>query len=151
MAKVRREQKDTAAERALLTTLTQIDSAVPEANARLIELAAVEKDWKTVAIQANRWLAVNPLIPAPWRALAQASEETGDWKAAAGAWQTLLAMDPPDPSAVHYNLARMYQRSGDKAARRHLLMALEENPRHRGALRLLLEMNGESSKPTSRP
>jgi tetratricopeptide (TPR) repeat protein len=147
MARVRRELKDASAEKAQLTTLTQIDSAVPEANARLIELATAERDWKTVAAQADRWLAVNPLIPAPWRALAQASEETGNPAAAAEAWKTLLSLDPADPSAVHYNLARILHRTGDKSARRHLLMALEDNPRHRGALHLLLEMNGGTASP----
>ncbi len=140
MALVRRGQNDAAAERSLLTTLTKIDSAVPEANARLIELATAAKDWATVAAQANRWLAVNPLIPAPWRALAEAGEQSGDLTAATGAWRTLLALDPPDPSAVHYNLARLLNRSGDRAAKRHVLMALEDNPRHRGALNLLLEL-----------
>lgn len=151
MAQVRKELKDTGGERALLTTLTQIDSAVPDANARLIELATADKDWKTVALQAQRWLAVNPLIPAPWRALAQASEETGDWKPAAAAWQTLLALDPPDPSAVHFNIARILHRTGDKTARRHVLLALEDNPRHRGALQLLLEINGATPSRSSRP
>ena len=142
LAQVRREQKDSAAERALLTTLTQIDSAVPQANARLIELATAAKDWQAAAAQAERWLAVNPLIPAPWRALARAAEETSDWPTAAAAWRTLLSLDPPDPSAVHFNLARLLHRTGDREAKRHLLMALEDNPRHREALRLLLEMKG---------
>lgn len=140
MARVRRELKDTAAEQAVLTTLARIDAAVPDANARLIELATDDKDWKTVAAQASRWLAVNPLIPAPWRALARASEESRDFPAAITAWRTLLSLDPPDPSAVHFNLARLLHRSGDKAAKRHVLMALEDNPRHRGALKLLLEL-----------
>ena len=110
---------------------------------RLIEMATAANDWKTVATQANRWLAVNPLIPAPWQALARASEETGDAKTAAVAWTTILALDPPDPAGIHFRLARLLHRSGDKAARRHLLTALDENPRHREALRLLLEMRGE--------
>jgi len=151
MALVRRELKDIPAERSLLTTLAQIDSAVPDANTRLIELATADHDWKTVTAQANRWLAVNPLIPAPWRALAQASEETGDWSAAAGAWRTLLALDPPDPAAIHYNLARVLHRLGDKSARRQVLMSLEDNPRHGGALRLLLELNRETSTRSAHP
>jgi tetratricopeptide (TPR) repeat protein len=152
LALVRREQKNPAAERGLLSTLTQIDAAVPEANARLIELATDAKDWKTVAFQANRWLAVNPLIPAPWRALAEASEATGDVNAAGNAWRTLLALDPPDPSAIHFNLARLLHKTGDKSAKRHVLMALEDNPRHRGALSLLRELaEANSENQTPRP
>jgi len=143
LARVRREQKDTAAERGLLLTLSRIDAAVPEANARIIELATAAKDWTTAAAQANRWLAVNPLIPAPWRALAEASESAGDTASAISAWRTLLALDPPDPSALHFNLARLLHKAGDKSARRHVLMALEDNPRHRGALQLLLDLSGD--------
>jgi cytochrome c-type biogenesis protein CcmH/NrfG len=141
LAKVHQETGDTAAEYAELLKLAQIDSAIPDVNARLVTLATAAKDWKTAAAQARRWLAVNPLVAPPWRALAQASEETGDWTTAATAWRTILALDPPDPAGVHFNLARVLQRSGDKAALRHVLMALEDNPRHREALRLLLEID----------
>ncbi len=154
LAKVRRELKETAAERMLLTKLTALDSDVPDANARLIELATTAKDWTAVAAQANRWLAVNPLVPGPWRALAEASEETGDWKSAATAWQAMLSLDPPNPSGIHFNLARILHRTGDKSAKRHVLMALEDNPRHREALRLLLEINdgtASAAKPAQTP
>jgi tetratricopeptide (TPR) repeat protein len=147
LAQAYREMGDAAAERKELTKLAEIDSAIPDVNARLITLATADKDWKTVAAQARRWLAVNPLVAPPWRALAQASEETKDWNMAASAWSTLLALDPPDPAGVHFNLARVLQQKGDKAARRHVLMALEDNPRHREALRLLLAMEKESPAP----
>jgi len=151
LSRVARELGDAAGEQAHLVRLTEIDSAVPEANARLITIATADKDWTTVAAQARRWLAVNPLVPGPWRALAQASEETSDWKSAAAAWRTLLSLDPPDPSGIHFNLARLLHRTGDKSARRHVLMALEDNPRHREALRLLLEMQGEALPPDAKP
>ena len=151
LAKVRRELKDIAAEHTLLTKLAALDSDVPDANARLIELATAAKDWPAVAAQANRWLAVNPLIPGPWRALAEASEETSDWNSSAAAWRTMLSLDPPDPSGIHFNLARILHRTGDKSALRHVLMALEDNPRHREALRLLLEIKGEASPATANP
>lgn len=147
MARVQRELGDTSGERASLAKLAAIDSAVPEANARLIEFATAANDWKAVAAQAKRWLAVNPLIPGPWRALATASEESGDWNTAASAWRTMLSLEPPDPSGIHLKLARVLRHSGDKAARRHILMALEDNPRHREALRMLLEMQGKAQSP----
>lgn len=145
LARVHREIGDTANERTQLLKLAAIDSAVPDVNARLIELATAARDWKTVAAQSRRWLAVNPLVPGPWRALARASEETSDWNSAAAAWRTMLSLDPPDPSGIHFNLARILHRTGDKSAKRHVLMALEDNPRHRQALRLLLEIKGEAS------
>ncbi len=140
LARVYRETGDVTGERAQLSKLAEIDSAVPEVNARLATLAATAKDWPDAVRQARRWLAVNPLVPGPWRALAGAAFETGDWQTAAAAWRAILAMDPDDPAGVHFQLARVLHRAGDSAARRHVLMALEDNPRHREALRLLLEL-----------
>ena len=40
-------------------------------------LAAAVRDWPTVLTNANRFLGVNPLVPAPYRYLAEASEATG--------------------------------------------------------------------------
>ena len=151
LARVHRELGDTAGEQAPLTKLAALDSAVPDVNSRLIEIATAAKDWKSVAAQSRRWLAVNPLIAAPWRALARASEESSDWNSAAAAWRTMLALDPADPSGIHFNLARILHRTGDKAARRHVLMALEDNPRHREALSLLLELNDGAEHPAAKP
>jgi hypothetical protein len=53
----------------------------------------------------------------------------------------LLLLDPPDPAETNFHLAQLLHRAGDAAAKRHLLLALEEAPRFREALRLLLEMN----------
>jgi tetratricopeptide (TPR) repeat protein len=145
LAKIHRETGDAAAELSALLKLAALDAAVPEVNARAIELLKKAGDWKSVATQAKRWLAVNPLVAPPWLALAESSEKIGDTKSEINAWSTLLALDPADPSVVHFNLARALQKSGDGSARRHLLMALEENPRHRGALSLLLSLEKSST------
>ncbi|MES1167046.1 MAG: hypothetical protein ABUL68_03510, partial [Pseudomonadota bacterium] len=55
--------------------------------------------------------------------------------------RTLLKLDPPNPADAHFQLAQLLQRTGDPEARRHVLEALEEAPRYREALALLLEIN----------
>jgi hypothetical protein len=61
----------------------------------------------------------------------------------------LLSLNPPDQPEVRYRLARLLHSTGDTAAKREVLLALEEAPRFREALSLLLEM--ESKSPTARP
>jgi hypothetical protein len=82
------------------------------------------------------------LVPPPYRYLAQAAAGSGDDSSAVVAWRTLIQLDVPERADGHYQLAALLHKRGDAAeARRHVLMALEETPRYRAALRLLLEMN----------
>jgi predicted TPR repeat methyltransferase len=90
----------------------------------------------------ERLLQVNPLIPQPYRALAQAAEANDNAHQAATAYRTLLLMDPPDPAETHYRLALALHKMGDTDAKRHVLTSLEEAPRFRAAHRLLLEITG---------
>ena len=103
-------------------------------------------DWEMVRVNAERFLAVNPLIPLPYRYLAQASESLGEVEAAIGAHRALLQLDPANPAAVHFALARALHQAGEPTdARRHVLLALEDAPRFRAALDLLLQVQeGES-------
>ena len=140
LAAVHRELNETEAERAALTRYTALDDAAPEASLRLAALAADAGDWSMVERQARRSLAVNPLIAAPWRTLAAAAGKTGQTSLAIGAWRTLLQLDPPNPADLHYQIARLLHHSGAPEARREVLLALEETPRHRAALKLLQEM-----------
>ena len=151
LATVHRQLGETQAERTVLTRLTAIDDAAPEANLRLATLAAEANDWPLAERQARRALAVNPLIAAPWRTLAQAAEKSGNFSAAISAWRTLLQLDPPNPAEVHYQLARLLHQSGSAGARRQVLMALEETPQHRAALKLLQEIPATDSTKTATP
>lgn len=145
LAEVYRGLGDTAQERAILSKLARIDAAAAPAYLRLMDLDLEAKDWKAAQRNAQRFLAVNPLTPQPYRCLARASEETGQDAEAIEAYDTLLLLDPPDPADVHYRVARLLHRAGDPRAKRHVLQALEEAPRFRDALRLLLEI--EQNRP----
>jgi uncharacterized protein HemY len=67
--------------------------------------------------------------------------------------RTLLRFDPANPSDVHFELARLLQETGDPAARREVLLALEDAPRHRAALSLLLEIDAAraAGSPSTQP
>jgi tetratricopeptide (TPR) repeat protein len=143
---------DTKAEREALKKWAAVDDEAPDCYLRLMELAALDKDWPTVAQNADRYLAVNPLVAPPYRYLAQASAATGDDSSAVVAWRTLLQLDPPDPSAAHYQLAQLLHRRGDDGeAKRQVLLALEETPRFREALHLLLELQDERRETAAAP
>jgi tetratricopeptide (TPR) repeat protein len=144
LAIVHRALGETNAERQVLTQLAEKDDAATDAYQRLMELGTAAQDWPSVAQNAQRYLAVNPLVPAPYRFLAQASEHGGEPQSAMIAYRALLQLDPPDPAETHFRLAQLLDRAGDPAARRHVLQALEEAPRYRAALQLLLDINKKS-------
>jgi Flp pilus assembly protein TadD len=102
---------------------------------------------------ANRLLAINPLISLPHRALAEAGVASGNNEQAITAYRKLLLLDPPDPSEVHYQLARLLHARGNSEveAGRQVLQALEDAPRYRDAQRLLLDIEAKSPQPTASP
>ena len=131
---------ETNQERSVLEKWAALDNNALDAFLRLMQLGENVGDWKTVAQNADRFLAVNPLLPQPYRFLGRASEEVGDAPQAIGAYQKILLLDPPDPAEVHFRLATLQHNRNDPAAKRHTLQALEEAPRFRDAHRLLLEL-----------
>jgi tetratricopeptide (TPR) repeat protein len=142
LASLHKETGDKEAERSVLNTWAAIDDEALEAYSRLMELAIEAKDWPMAARNAERYLAVNPLVAPPWRALALASTEQGDLKTAIAASRTLFQMDVPDPAGAHFELAKLLRKNGDTAeARTETLYALEEAPRYREALKVLLELS----------
>jgi tetratricopeptide (TPR) repeat protein len=148
LAAALRALNDLPGERAVLAQWAEVDDEATEAYLRLMELAAAEKDWPTVARNSERFLSVNPLVPPPYRYLAQAAAGMEDDSSAVVAWRTLLQLDVPERADGHYQLARLLHKRGDEAeARRHVLMALEETPRYREALRLLQDIARSKKEP----
>ncbi len=150
LAVTERNLQDTNAELAALVKLAARESDFVDLEARLIEVLTAQKDWPGVVRHAQRLLAINPLISAPYRALAEAGAATGTTGIAIGACRDLLLLDPPDPAAVHFELARLLHTRGgaESESKRHVLEALEEAPRYRDAQRLLLEIeDGKTNAP----
>jgi tetratricopeptide (TPR) repeat protein len=151
LAAVHRGLNETAAERVALEQWAAREADAVDAYLRLMELAEQAQDWKVVAQNAERYLAVNPLVPSPYRFLAAASEALGETRPAIGAYQKLLRLDPADPADVHFRLARLLHSNNDPAAKRQVLQALEEAPRFRAAHRLLLELAPAEATSTNAP
>jgi len=144
LAAVHRQLGETEAERVVLKGLAELSAADVDTNLRLVELCANAQDWTGVVEHADQLLAVNPLLPAPHRHLAQAAEELGDDQRAIGSLRALIQMDPVDPADAHFRLGRTLHRTGQlEDAKLEILKALEEAPRFRDAHRQLLEISAE--------
>jgi tetratricopeptide (TPR) repeat protein len=130
-----------AEERAALEELASRDPDAASAYLRLMEIGEGQRDWESVASNARRMLAVNPLVAAPHRYLAHAAEKLGQRDDAIRAYKALLLFDTTDTAETHFRLAQLLRDAGDRvAAKRHVLQALEEAPRFLAAHRLLLEL-----------
>lgn len=140
LAAAHRGLDETEAEREALTKAAELAADAAGVYARLMELESARANWPAVKLNAERFLAVNPLLPEPYRFLAQAAEALADRPTAIDAYRRLLLLDPPDPAQTHFQLARLLHAAADPEAKRHVLMALEEAPRFRDAHRLLLQI-----------
>jgi len=145
LAAAHRHLNETNLEREVLTELAAAEADDLDTFLRLTELCSIEKDWSCAAQNAERFVAVNPLLAEPYRYLATASEALDKPRAAIQAYSTMLLLDPADPAEAHFRLARLLQTAGDPAAKRHVLQALEEAPRFRDAHKLLLKITSDAS------
>jgi tetratricopeptide (TPR) repeat protein len=148
LAIVQRNLDDTNAEYATLQKFAGQESDLADMYIRLTELSQAKMDWPSAAKYAEKLLAINPLIPLPYRALALAGVNTGNNDQAINAYRKLLLLNPTDASDVHYQLARLLHARGDgeAEAERQVLQALEDAPRFRDAQRLLLEIETSAAK-----
>ncbi len=147
LAQAHRGLGETDAETAMLEKVATLSPDAPEACARLMEIAAGRQEWRAVILNAERLATINPLLPAPRRAAAEAHEVLGATTAAIASYRTLLRLAPPSPAELHYRLARLLHARGDAAAKREVLLALEETPRFRAALDLLLAIDAQPRVP----
>jgi tetratricopeptide (TPR) repeat protein len=133
-----------------LKTLEQY--AVMEADSvellmRLLEIYSAGSDWEKVKLVARKMLALNPMLPSPYRFLAVAAEQTQDDQATVESLTALARMDPLDAADVHYRLASALFRQQKLAkARRQVVRALERAPRYRAAYDLLLKIVDTQAK-----
>ncbi|MES2790467.1 MAG: tetratricopeptide repeat protein, partial [Planctomycetota bacterium] len=141
LARVTRELNDTTQERLAWEHLAKMSDDNVEMLARLAELTSQAGEWELARKYAQRWLAVNPLQPAPHRIAAAAAEKLRDDALAITSYRALLLLDPVDAAELHLRMAGAFQRTGDLiGAKRQALLAVEEAPRFRAAHRRLLEI-----------
>ena len=144
LARVHRALKRDADERRALEAAVAMDADAVDALRRLLEIDEKAQDWSALKRHANQHLAVDPLLCAPYLALAKASEALSDPKTAIQALQTALLLDPPRPAETHFQLARLLHADRRPEARRHVLLALEEAPRFLEAHKLLAQIAKET-------
>ena len=139
-------------EAAALEEWAKRDADATVAYQRLFELGEASSDWAAAARNARRWLAVNPLTPAPHRALAKAAERLKERDEAMAAYRAVLRFGVPDAADIHYRLAVLLEQGGQRdQARREVLKALEDAPRSREAHALLLKLVGPPDKKPDPP
>ncbi|MDA7657929.1 tetratricopeptide repeat protein, partial [Verrucomicrobia bacterium] len=133
LAQAFRGQGDLENEIRVLREIADFDHEAPDVYLRLIALDTADEKWDAVHQNIQRVLAVNPLIPQPYRHLARTSEALGEPAKAIGAYRTLIQLDPADPADVHFQLARLLHDQSNPEAHAHVIKALEEAPRYRDA------------------
>lgn len=142
-ATAERNLGDTNAELATLQKFAQQEADFVPLDERLIEIAAARQDWAAETEYADRLLEINPLIAAPYRALARAGDATGNKDQAINACRKLLLLGAGNLAETHYHLARLLHARGDaeNEAKRQVLEALEDAPRFQAAQKLLLDID----------
>ena len=165
LARVHRERKDITAERKTLEKLAALAPDAPAAYARLLEIAEASGDAASLRKNAERLLAVNPMLASGWRALGRGHEaaaakdrthanapdrlgQAADAAAqAAVAYERLLLLDAGAAVDTRYRLAQLLAARDPRAAKRHLLDALAEAPRFRAGHKLLLDLRRRRTSP----
>jgi tetratricopeptide (TPR) repeat protein len=126
---------DVEGETAALRKLLDLDANAAEAASRLVELAGPVGPEERLE-RAHALLAINPFSEGAYRLIAATTPGGESRKALA----SLIALEPLDIGRLHYDLALELKESDPEAARRHVLKALEDNPRFRSALELLVSI-----------
>jgi len=133
-------------ERETLEQLIRWDDKAAGALQRLLELNMAGQNWDAVQDHADRLISVRPMLSQSYAALAAAAEHYRRPQQATAALQTLLKLEPADSADLHYRMAVQYHQQHDQEkARRHVLQSLEQAPRYRSALQLLLDLQKNSS------
>ena len=141
LANVHRGKGDVEAERASLIELTQRSSDCREAILRLVEIDEKRGDWASLEKWCEAMQSINPIRSDLQQLRALTYEKIAAPAKAAEALVACLDLQPTDPANIHFRLAVAFHSLGKtELAKRQVLMALEESPRYREALELLVKI-----------
>jgi tetratricopeptide (TPR) repeat protein len=130
-----------AAELQAHTLLNESDYA---SNLALADMLEQLGDRAGAAAALERAIWISPYDPAIHVRLAEHLAAIGDPKKAVRERRAVVALDPVDRAEARYQLARALMDAGDRtAARREVILALEEAPSFERAQVLLLELQRE--------
>lgn len=89
----------------MLNKLAAISSDAVYTYERLLQIDMEQENWQQVVDNANRYLAVYPLLAKVYSHLGRANEELGRDDQAIDSYRRLLLLDPADPAEVHSDAA----------------------------------------------
>lgn len=148
-AVVYRKLKQADEERKSLVEIVSRNADAVDALRRLIELDKESSRQSEVLQWTAEILAVNPFLSDVHRIRAEAAEQLRQMPIAAESWRAILQLKPIDPAEAHlrYAQACLANQQHD-LAKRHALMAIEEAPRYREALKLLSQIAADTDQET---
>ncbi len=147
LAKVYHEQGDEERERKTLQRLNQQSSDSLATLTRLIQFAIDDGQWEDALDYANKWIAIQPLLPTGYEAAGKAAGELGEPDSAVKSLLTLAKLEPIDPAGLDFQIAQtQFQLGQFQEAKQRLLQALEIAPRYRDAHRLLIEIADQTEE-----
>src|SRR5687768_14155071 len=115
-------------------------------NLALAEMLEKLGDRRGAAAALERAIWISPYDPAIHVRLADHLAATGDKSKVVRERRAIVALNPVDRAEARYQLARALVEAGDRAAaRREVILALEEAPNFERAQVLLLELQGEGA------
>ena len=142
LANIYRVKENDEEERSALVALTERSSDCREALLRLIEIDEKRSDWSSLEKWCEQMQAINPIRSDLQQMRSMTYEKLGNATKAAEALSACLDLQPTDPANVHYRLALSLESLGrNELAKRQVLMALEESPRYKAALELLVRIS----------
>ena len=145
LAKIYAQQGDSDKAVQVLRRMVAINADHYEAHLGLAELLESQNDPSGAAEILTRAIYIYPYNPTLHEDLAALFETTENWKMAADARASVVALGPVDMAEAHYRLAYAHTKAGDKeAARYQVLRALEIAPNYYQALELLLELHTQT-------
>lgn len=142
LASIYRGKENEEEERSALVKLTKRSSDCREALFRLIEIDEKRSDWASLEKWCEQMQAINPIRSDLQQLRSLTYEKLGNATKAVEALSASLELQPTDPAIIHYRLAVSLQSLGkNELAKRQVLMALEESPRYRDAIELLVRIS----------
>lgn len=132
---------------AILSDHLQRTSADLTAAMELLTLQVAAEEWEQALATGDIVLSIDPLQPKPLREMLLATQKLDRPQETQKLLHSLLELDPSDGARLHFQLAQILKEDAPAAAKRHILLSLEQAPRYRAAHALLLQLIQSKSVP----
>ncbi|MEM9282784.1 MAG: BTAD domain-containing putative transcriptional regulator [Verrucomicrobiota bacterium] len=141
-----RELEEPEKEKESLKQLASLSAEALSAYHRLVEISFDAGDWETVLSNAERSMAIHPMVERVHYRQAFAHAALKERDHAVEAFEKSLRLNPTNPSEVNFRLAGLLKSEDQERAKRHLLDALADSPRYLEAHALLIGFDDPEEK-----